>query len=286
MHPTTFTIKNVLVATDLSARSDRAITRAVEIARRLDAQLYVVHIADADTITRSLRARYEQEALEIVRRQIGNQRGRVGRTEVILKFGDVYPTAVKLISQLNIDLLVLGTHRKRPILDAFIGTTGERIIRYARVPALVVRDVVHGPYRNLLFALDFSPCSRKAITVAGALVDRATARLVHAYILPFSGLIGSSSLREAKTELHARGVAALLAEQASAAKTGVKLKFLPPIVSQGAVSEVVGREFRRQSADLMVFGTHGRSGLGTTMIGSVAAGFLNDPLCDVLVVPE
>jgi len=66
------------------------------------------------------------------------------------------------------------------------------------------------------------------------------------------------------------------AERAGIATTGTLVK--------GAPAEVIVRVARREGADLIVIGTHGRSGLGRLFMGSVAARVLGTATCPVLTV--
>ena len=55
-------------------------------------------------------------------------------------------------------------------------------------------------------------------------------------------------------------------------------------MEEGAVREVIGRQVSRLNPDLLVIGTHGRTGVAHAFLGSVAEDLLKNPPCDVLVV--
>lgn len=59
---------------------------------------------------------------------------------------------------------------------------------------------------------------------------------------------------------------------------------LERVVQEGMVREVIQRQTGRQKPDLLVIGTHGRTGVAHAFLGSVAEDLLKDPPCDVLAV--
>ena len=139
--------------------------------------------------------------------------------------------------------------------------------------------------RKIVVATDFSTASRPALAAALDLARRDGARLVVLHVMmppsPFVGddLPGSWLELEARARRDAeRRLAAAVsqAERSGIVTTGTLVK--------GAPAEVIVRVARREGADLIVIGTHGRSGLGRLFMGSVAARVLGTATCPVLTV--
>jgi nucleotide-binding universal stress UspA family protein len=279
-------IRTILHATDLSSRSDRAFTRAVELARRLRAKLAIVHVVDGELPT-SLIAQFRDKAAQAIQDQIRSLPGAKALVpEIRIEPGDPYENILRCAKKIDADLIVMGLHRRRPLADLFIGTTVERVARLGRRPVLVVRDQVRGPYRRVMAAVDFSDCSKNAVALAQRIAADAAFQLVHGYHTPFVGLLGSKADRVKEKEAHERGLAQLLEQQmqvSSGAHT--KGRFLKPLLEEGAVPDVILGGARRGGAELLVLGTHGRSVVAHSLLGSIATSFLNDPPCDVLAVP-
>ncbi|HWC04580.1 MAG TPA: universal stress protein [Methylomirabilota bacterium] len=128
-------------------------------------------------------------------------------------------------------------------------------------------------FRRILHATDLSRASRPALVKAIALARQNRARLLIAYALPplvvptGADLVspGTYEAIDRSTREHARKrIAALVqrAKQAGARATGLLL--------DGSPDEQVPRAARRHRADLIVIGTHGRTGLSKVLLGSVA----------------
>ena len=139
--------------------------------------------------------------------------------------------------------------------------------------------------RKIVVATDFSAASRPALATALDLARRDGARLVVLHVMvppsPFAGddLPASWLELEARAQREAeRRLAAAVsrAERSGIATTGTLVKGVP--------ADVIVRVARREGADVIVIGTHGRSGLGRLFMGSVAARVLATATCPVVTV--
>ena len=142
-------------------------------------------------------------------------------------------------------------------------------------------------FRKILHPTDFSKASGAAFKKAVELArqERAALRLVHVLAPP--AVLLEDSFMTAKTwaELTVAGrreaqrrLAPLLAK---ARKARVRAS---AAVLEGMVFEEIVREARRRRADLIVMGTHGRTGVARFFLGSVAARVLALARCPVLTV--
>lgn len=140
--------------------------------------------------------------------------------------------------------------------------------------------------RRILHATDFSSASTSAFTRALALAKRNRANLTLLYVAdPFSpvadGTVSPPTYRQlmASTREHGRRQLARLV--AKAAKAGVRAT---PMVREGAPWTEILRAARGVRPDVLVIGTHGRSGLSRMLLGSVARRVVGLAKCPVLTV--
>jgi len=144
-------------------------------------------------------------------------------------------------------------------------------------------------FRSVLHPTDFSSASRPALARAIALArqNRAALRIVH--VLPPLALVIGNDItftprgvyeavdRRARQE--ARTALATLVRRAR--KAGVRATSL---LLDGAAHEQICRAARRMRAQVIVIGTHGRSGLSRAFMGSVAERVIRFAPCPVLAV--
>lgn len=278
-------MKSIVVATDLSARSDRAIERALMLARLHRAELHVVHIVDdalpdsiarhqADAATSNMRdhiASLDESMADQVKIEVGTGKGSV--------------EIARFARGAGAELIILGvrdTGRESP----FRGTTSEQIIRMGELPVLVVKDRATRDYERVAVAIDFSVHARRAIELALALAPDAEMHLIHAYQVPFEGfLYGADSREQLEEDLRKRMEDMIDKEMsASLAALGIDTGNFHRVLKHGAIRQVIGREVERIKPDLLALGTHGRTGVANAILGSVAEDMLGTPPCDALAV--
>lgn len=191
-------MKRILVATDFSTRSDRAIRRATLLARTHGSSMTVVHVIDDDQPKRILKA--ERDAASVLLSEQARSLREIDGVDcdysVVL--GNAFEGIAKAAEETNCDLLVIGPHRRQALKDVFVGTTAERTIRASSRPILMANGVPAASYRHVLVAVDFSDCSADAVQAVRALcLDRNIAvSVAHVFDTPASGMMVRASSTE------------------------------------------------------------------------------------------
>lgn len=279
-------IQNLLVATDLSPRSDRALERAWRLALDHEAHLTVLHVSDED-LPEQIANNRQEEAVYLIKEQVSSF-GREAEQHVAVKVvgGNAMHGILDEAEKTGADLIILGTHRRDFLGDFFTGTTVERVIRYANRSVLVVTAPVADPYRRVLVGIDFSVHSRKAAEFALRFVKNGEFFLSHAYDVPYGGFLsGQSAEEEIADNRKARMEAMLEQEMATFLKTLPSPPArIEPMLRRGGVSEVLCGQVTALKSDLLVVGAQGSSGIAQSVLGSAATRLLSDPPCDVLAV--
>jgi len=188
LHRVTF--KNILLATDFSEVSRRALPYAAAIASRYGSKIYLVHVIPPgarmsmpiEPFPPELeddRVKAGREMMDFLR---GDPLGGIPR-EVVLEQGPIRDALSSLIQRGDIDLLILGTHGRGGLKKVFLGSVAEELFRLAPCPVLTVGPAVPaaaaGPkeIRRILFATDFGPASLNALHYAISFANESKARL-------------------------------------------------------------------------------------------------------------
>lgn len=275
----------MLVATDLSARSDRAVERAVAMAWSTGAALTILHVVDADLPVR-LADRQAAEARTLIAEYVATVPGRDAVAPAIeVVFGRDHRDIADIAAKMGAGLIVTGVHRNETP-ELFRGTTVEHLIRGGPCPVLMVKAKPLRPYRRVVIGVDFSECSRRAVKFAVRLLPDSEFHLVHAFDVPFKAFLSGDEIRREASKGHQEQMDSFVGEDFSAFRTASQVApaRLFQIVSQGTVRQVIQEQSERLKADLLVVGTHGRSGIAHALLGSVAEDLLSRPPCDVLAV--
>ncbi|MDQ3366020.1 MAG: universal stress protein [Myxococcota bacterium] len=140
--------KNILVPTDLSPGAEEALDYACELATQLGAQIHLVNVigipalglpelgvALTSTVIDSLIAD-NQKALDAL---ANSKCGRANIGQVLLKTGDARDVINQTALEVGADLIVMGTHGRRGVTRALLGSVAETVVRSAPCPVLTVR---------------------------------------------------------------------------------------------------------------------------------------------------
>ncbi|HUO63647.1 MAG TPA: universal stress protein [Terriglobales bacterium] len=141
--------------------------------------------------------------------------------------------------------------------------------------------------RRILHPTDFSRASGAAFAraVAMAKAERAELLLVHVLAPPVpiagEGYISPKIYDDLEASARQYGQKRLAGLQAKARKVAVKATTL---LLDGVAHEQIARAAKRKKADVIVIGTHGRTGLAKFFLGSVASRVVAAAPCPVLTV--
>jgi nucleotide-binding universal stress UspA family protein len=278
----------ILVATDLSTRSHRAVQRAALLAKAHGAELTLVHVVDDDQ-PKEIVDLEVRESGNFLRRQIEtlpDLRGVRCRPEIAT--GDPFDRILRSAEAATADLVVMGTHRKQLLRDVFIGTTIERVIRTGPYPVLMVNREAELSYGSVLAAVDMSDASAHALKTADTLglLDEVRVTVVYAFVAAAKGKMYVADVPKSR-------IAEYVAEEQGRADHEVGV-FLSQNgfdagwqrhIREGGATEVISIAVETMRPDLVVVGTHGRSRISKMFVGSVTESLLRALDTDILAVP-
>lgn len=282
-------MKTILVATDFSTRADRALRRATLLAKRHGARMVLLHVVDSDRPDAFVS--HEYGFAEKLLRDLAGTMQRIDgiRCEQRLVLGTPDEAIVRAAEEVDADLIVLGSHRRRSVSDMFAGTTVERVVRTGSRPVLVAIATPAREYLNVLLASDLSEGAAQAAAAAGrlGLLDDAKTSVIHAFTAPAQNMMLQSSATSQALRDYIEGrrakAAQALARFLKRRKIAVQNRVVELVETSPA--RLIGVCARKLEADLVVVGTTGRTGLRRLLIGSVAEEVLGGSSTDVLAVP-
>jgi nucleotide-binding universal stress UspA family protein len=275
-------MKKILLATDLSRRSELALLRARLVARQTGATLTLAHVVDTDqpSPVADAHAAAAEAALSARRDEEGEP-----ETRPLVLRGDVFWALRQAALEEAADLVVAGEHRRSWLRDAFRDTTVERLARVAPVPLLVARNPDPAPYRHAVIGIEGDEGPRLADVVTslgGAAPARVT--VIHAFDPVAAGMLATTGASRDE-------IASYRSELASRARERIRRSLprawaeAPLEALEGDAIPVLENAVRRFGADLVVASTHARRGLDRLILGSVSAHFIRQGSTDFLLVP-
>lgn len=138
---------NILVAVDGSKEAEWAFKKAIEVAKRNDANLYVTHVIDTrnfatiEAYDRTMAERSESYAKELLEEyKLEAEKTGLSHVHIEVEYGSPKVLIPRdLAKKHNIDLIICGATGLNAVERFLIGSVSEHIMRYAKCDVLVVR---------------------------------------------------------------------------------------------------------------------------------------------------
>ncbi|TFH06727.1 MAG: universal stress protein [Nitrosomonadales bacterium] len=285
-------LHTLLAATDLTAPSHFTAQRAAMLAQQIGARLEFVHVLDKRELAElqrllgdTLKERIQSQSLELLKKLAND----VGEPLSIsagchLVEGKILESITKQVDAFDANLLIIGARGIDSILQQFLGTTAERLLRMIQCPVLTVKLYPRKPYQSVLVPIDFSSWSLGAIHLAQSVAPQAKLTLLHAYEPPFEAqmhIAGEKKeeiqnyrdkvFQEAKTSLYQ-----------TAEDARITTNWHPIVIHGNAVQRILEQE-KERGADLIILGKHGLGMVEELLLGSNARQVLIHAQCDVLI---
>ena len=138
--------KTILVATDFSESAEYSLDYAVALAGKLDAKIHLLNaigipslgvpelgVALTSTLIDSMVKASQTELDKLAARRPQAQ------IETMLRTGDARDVIVHAAEEVRADLIVMGTHGRRGVSRALLGSIAEGVVRTAPCPVLTIR---------------------------------------------------------------------------------------------------------------------------------------------------
>ena len=285
---------SLLLATDLSARGDRAFDRAVLLARQWRARLVVTTVLPStqeldfhDPILGT--PPWQRPALlsELVERRLRRDLQAADvELEVHVESGAVGPALLRVAQARGCGLVVAGIARNALFTQPTLGSSVTWLSRHTTLPLLVVHRRVQGPYRSMAWASDMSDTSGSALRTALApFGEPLHLTAVHGLQVPRLGLRDT----HVATALAQERGKALDALQDSIDGLGLPTALRARVelaVGEAEPSRLLRDYVRDHDTELAVVGGHGRSALSGLLLGDVAGRILASVQTDTLFVRD
>jgi len=144
------TLEKILVPTDFSDHAGQAIKYACELARRFESELHLFHVVQPLTtnvsyggpIPEVLLHPEEPAIAELEEFKAPGLEG-LERVRRIVRTGPPFLEIVRYAKEMDIDLIVMGTHGRTGLVHALIGSVAEKVVRKSPCPVLTVRPEGH-----------------------------------------------------------------------------------------------------------------------------------------------
>jgi nucleotide-binding universal stress UspA family protein len=303
-------IHEILVAIDFSEGSKAALEQAAFIAEQVGANLHVLHVwqvpefvppnlGSGGPALAALGKLVESHANEELAKFVADARTRgITVSHAFTELGVPSSTIVEVARRQKYELVVMGTNGRTGLAHALVGSVAERVVRRAPCPVVTVREPAaeRAPsIKRVLAPVDYSEGSRRALDWAARLARSFGAELdvVHvwdrpSYVPGDTVVHGPGDTRRSLGELIRQNAEAqmkdFLASFSASHGEGTR-EFPAHRLLSGEPASTLIRELEKGEHDLVIVGTHGRTGFKHFLLGSVAENLVRYSRVPVVTVP-
>jgi nucleotide-binding universal stress UspA family protein len=289
-------LQKILCPTDFSTCAEQALTQAIDLAKKYQAQLSLLHASVLYTVDYIGNAEEIYEKLKeiaIDHMQMALERRDTSGITLEQVHAPAVSASVLILEYAEnneVDLIVIGTHGRRGLGHLLLGSIAEQVVRLAPCPVLTIhgsKDPMANPAINhILVPIDFSQHSQKALRYAKELAATYNAQLdllhvIEEPIYPSFYVFDRVSSTKPMLDIEIEAQEEL--------KRWIKELELPLTstnihVINGHAARDITKFAQENGMDMIVIATHGLTGIQHLLLGSVTEKVVRLATCPVFTI--
>jgi len=289
--------RTILFAADFSENSKEAFRAACSVAIENKTRIFVLYVDEPSWVPQEP-VYFGQQAVQYRAVLPGNARietmtrklrevyapCRPIDVEYERREGDPAHEILRMADEIECDLIAMGTHGRTGFRSLLAGSVAVSVLRGAHCPVLAFRSTEYPnlarEIRVILHPTDFSVDSEAALKVARWLARDHGARLIILHVATLDVVLEGRASAEVDPHFYRDAI-----DELRAKVSGPDLKQpVETILTRGFAPEGIVETAKDVGCDLIVMGTHGRTGLTRLLMGSVAESVLPRANCPVLII--
>lgn len=264
-------IKDILVPTDFSKCSVSAVKVAAQLAKKLDATIHLLHVIETPVVAydagmvnfESLpQAMFMKELADDNMKSLLNEGFLQGiSVESKIEYDAIYTRINHYIEKNDIQLIVMGSHGAKGFNEIILGSNAERVVRYSSCPVLTIKqDDANFDVKDIVVASDFNSEADEMFKGFKQFTSLFKAKL---HLIRVNTPVNFETTPESKEKMK------------KFADRNKLENFTMSIYNDTTEEDGVLNYADEINADLLLIGTHGRTGLAHLIKGSIAEDLLN-----------
>lgn len=286
--------ERLLLATDGSPFSEGAIREAIRLAKRCSSKLSAITVIETNPEYETIAPQLLEKSEKAAREHLASVKAQAKKEGIdcvtsVLEGEDSYRYISEEAAKNKISMIIMGRQGRTGLKRLVLGSTTSRVIGHSPCNVLVVPRAAVVEFKSIVIATDGSPYSTAAASEAIGIAKKNGSKLTVISVVPAelatpTDVDFAATQREllAEKEMQAAEKNAKAVKEA-AQKEGVAVQ---AFVMTGKPADAIIETAKEKNADLIIVGSHGRTGLERLLMGSVAERVIVMSACAVLVVKK
>lgn len=286
----TIKLQKLLLSSDGSEFSSGAIREAINFAKACSSKLYAVAVVKTNPEFDALAPQLVEKEENKTREHLESIKAMAAKEgvdcEIIAHHGDdPYKLIVEDAAKKQADVIIMGRRGRTGLKRLMMGSVTAKVIGHSPCKVLVVPSAAKIEWKNMIVATDGSRFGNSAALEAISIAKQCGGNLTIVSVVSSDGLVHIEHSR-----LHLKDIAEkeivdteknIKELKELALKEGVKAEGL---ILSGKPAEAIINTAKEKNADLILLGSHGRTGLDRLLMGSVTERVIVLSPCAVMVV--
>lgn len=264
-------MKRILVPTDFSPLAESALKIAANLAKKHNAEIYLLHLLDLPLDLIDPTQGGSQDLPEsIFFMKLAHQRFTKAMSKPYLEGVKVHETVdfnaafegiMQVSKKHDCDLIIMGSHGAEGLKEVFVGSNTEKVVRYSEIPVLVIKHEIEDfDVAKIIYATNLSLETVSSFKQARALAKKFNAQMDVVFINTAGKFKTSNEIDEKVKSF--KSVAG-----------GEDFEIV--VQNDHNTEDGILNYARKVNADLIGIGTHGRKGIARLLNGSLSEHIVN-----------
>lgn len=163
-------MKKILVPTDFSKEAEYALKVAAQFANTFGSEIYLLHLLELPMHGVDALSTYSELPETMYFMELANQKLEVLmasdyleglKIHVTIKPDNPFSGIIEKCKEHHIDMVVMGSHGTSGMMEIFMGSIAEKVVRHSDIPVMVIKkDHDNFKVKNFVFASDFKKESK------------------------------------------------------------------------------------------------------------------------------
>jgi len=266
-------LEKLLLATDGSEQSEGAVRETINLAKICSSKIYAISVIETNPEFMASAPGFFEKYEKQIRQHLESIKSRASKEniecEIIIHEGEEpFQEIVDEAAGKQVEMIFMGRYGRTGLKRLLMGSVTAKTIGHSPCNVMVVPEAAKVSYKNILTATDGSKYSDAAALEAISIAKRCGSKLI-----ALSVATRDTNLAAAKESVER--------VRQIAEKEGIKVESL---TLKGTPYEVIVKTADHKNADLIVVGSHGRTGVKRLLMGSVTERVIGHSGSAVLVV--
>ena len=207
-----------------------------------------------------------------------------------IRTGEVAESINGLVKEIGVDMVVISSHGRSGVSRLLLGSVANQVLQQATCPIMVIHPIegvtpAVPKFKKLLVTLDGSEFAERVLPyVKASVIFESVVLLISVPQVPEAEMYGAvvNEIRELREHAETEAKEYLEGVSTNLQKAGVNTTV---IVTGSRPAQTIASIAQKEKVDVIMMATHGRGGMDSLIIGSVAERIVQNTDCPVFLVP-